>query len=486
MADVNNIRFQFYHEGLNISEISKKTGHDHKTIRKYLDQKDFNVTPAPISTRCSKLDPFTDLIDSWLKSDRKAPRKQKHTATRVFKRLVKECPGFDASYRTVANYFKARRKELFKSGGFLPLEHPPGEAQVDFGKTDYIESGKLFNGSHLVFSFPNSNAGYALLFPSESAECLFEGMKMIFERIGGVPTKIWFDNASSMVIRILKEGERKQTESFLRFKNHYGFDAVFCNPSSGHEKGSVENKVGYTRRNMFVPIPKFRCLEQFNKEQLARCEEDFQRAHYKCPPTLKGALAPVYMGGNLFEKFWFDSEDLVVGLTPDKNYLFFVMAKIDSEKDYVVSNILSFHLDGAYQINNAKVILWSDLSKVTQDSIRTFLKSYLSEMEVKASVDYVVSELETDKRNYKMPEYDPSVYKDAKIEYRKKHKEWLRSIGGVQKNIPQTGNVDKDEDTQKKINDFFKYWEEYGKTHVPITKEEFMQLRGSGTPKFPK
>jgi hypothetical protein len=199
-----------------------------------------------------------------------------------------------------------------------------------------------------------------------------------------------------------------------------------------------------------------------------------------------GALAPVYMGRNLFEKFWFDSEDLVVGLTPDKNYLFFVMAKIDSEKDYVVSNILSFHLDGAYQINNAKVILWSDLFKVTQDSIRTFLKSYLSEMEVKASVDYVVSELETDKRNYKMPEYDPSVYKDAKIEYRKKHKEWLRSIGGVQKNIPQTGNVDKDEDTQKKINDFFKYWEEYGKTHVPITKEEFMQLRGSGTPKFPK
>lgn len=68
MADVNNIRFQFYHEGLNINEINKKTGHDRKTISKYIDQEDFNVTPAPTSTRCTKLDPFKDLIDSWLES----------------------------------------------------------------------------------------------------------------------------------------------------------------------------------------------------------------------------------------------------------------------------------------------------------------------------------------------------------------------------------------------------------------------------------
>jgi hypothetical protein len=196
-----------------------------------------------------------------------------------------------------------------------------------------------------------------------------------------------------------------------------------------------------------------------------------------------GALVPVYMASNLFEKFWFDSENLVVGLTPNNNYLFFVMAKIDSETDYVISNILSFYLDGEYQIKAAKVVLWRDLSKVSQDSIRTFLKSYLSEMEVKASADYVVSELETDKRNYKMPKYDPSVYKDAEIEYRKKHQEWLRSIGGVKKNIPQSTNENKGVDTQKKINNFFKFWEEYGKTHVPITKEEFMQKRGNGVQK---
>lgn len=191
-----------------------------------------------------------------------------------------------------------------------------------------------------------------------------------------------------------------------------------------------------------------------------------------------GALAPVHMTSNLFEKFWFDSENLVVGLTPDNNYLFFVMAKIDSETDYVVSNILSFHLDGEYQINDARVVLWSDLPKDPQASIITFLKSYLSEMGIKASVDYVVSELETDKRNYKMPKYAPSVYKNAEIEYRKKHEKWLRSIGSVKKNIPQSTNENKGVDTQKKINDFFKYWEEYGKTHVPITKEEFMQKRG--------
>jgi hypothetical protein len=90
MADINNIRFQFYHEGLNISEISQKTGHDHKTIRKYLDLEDFNVKPPSSSFRCTKLTPFMALIDSWLEADRKVKRKQRHTATRVFQRLVEE------------------------------------------------------------------------------------------------------------------------------------------------------------------------------------------------------------------------------------------------------------------------------------------------------------------------------------------------------------------------------------------------------------
>lgn len=281
MANVNDIRNLYNEKGLNISEIHRKTGFDHKTIRIKLDQEDFNVHPVLKEKRETILSPYHAQIDQWLQDDKKAKRKQRHTALRVFNRLREEVSGFNVSYRTVAGYVKVKRKQLYQPDSFLPLDHPEGEAQVDFGKTDYIENGLRICGSYLVMSFPFSNTGYGLLFPGETAECLQEGMKLIFEHIGGVPTKIWFDNASSMVIKVKEGGERVLTDSFIRFKNHYGFSAVFCNPASGHEKGHVENKVGYIRRNMLVPIPEFKSLQEYNKVQISRCDNDMSREHYK-------------------------------------------------------------------------------------------------------------------------------------------------------------------------------------------------------------
>jgi len=119
------------------------------------------------------------------------------------------------------------------------------------------------------------------LFKSMNQECLLEGMKAIFEHIGGVPIAIWFDNMSTIVKKIEEYGERDLTKGFLRFMMHYGFQSNFCNPNSGHEKGSVENKVGYHRRNMLVPIPEFKDLKEYNKELLLRCDRDMNRMHYK-------------------------------------------------------------------------------------------------------------------------------------------------------------------------------------------------------------
>ena len=179
-----------------------------------------------------------------------------------------------------------------------------------------------------------------------------------------------------------------------------------------------------------------------------------------------GALYPVYMKGNTFEEFWFDSENTVVGLIPNNNYFFFTMTRVSSEtgyiiSNYVISNVLSFHLDSKYQINDAKIILWSDLSKVTQESIRSFLQSYLPEMEADVSVDYVVKELDTDKRNLKMPVYDPSIYKAAEIDFHKRDEEWLRSIGCTKKEVPKATDEDRqkrDEDWEKRKREFFKEW----------------------------
>jgi len=103
----------------------------------------------------------------------------------------------------------------------------------------------------------------------------------IFDHIGGVPTRLWFDNLSPVVKKILKNHGRELTDSFLRFKNHYGFVAAFCNPESGNEKGNVENKVGYHRRNLLVPVPRVDDLKTYNRQLLEECDQDMQRPHYK-------------------------------------------------------------------------------------------------------------------------------------------------------------------------------------------------------------
>ena len=257
---------------------------------------DFNAPlPSPASGQrfCPKLDPYKVLIDSWLKEDKKHNRKQRHTAKRVFERLTNEAPGFDCSYRLVAEYVKARKKELNlkRVEGFLPLEHHPGEAQADFGSAEFYEHERHISGKYLVLSFPWSNAGFLQLFYGENTECLLEGLTAIFRHIGGVPHEIWFDNASSIVINVIKGGGRILTERFSRFQEHYGFKALFMNPAEGHEKGSVENKVGYSRRNFLVPVPKFENLREYNCQLLSELDNDQVRQHYYKPAMITELFA---------------------------------------------------------------------------------------------------------------------------------------------------------------------------------------------------
>ncbi len=236
-----------------------------------------------------KLDPYKADIDAWLIEDKKVKRKQRHTAKRIYVRLLEKYKDrFDCSYRSVAGYVAIKRKEIFSENKcYLPLEHKPGEAQVDFGDADFYENGKLYNGKYLNLSFPHSNKGYLQVFKGENQECLFEGLKTIFEHIGGVPPRMWFDNASTMVVKVIKGGGRTLTDDFVRFMEHYRFEAVFCNVDAGHEKGNVENKVGYHRRNMLVPVPRFEDIIKFNQELLIQCEEDARREHYRKEGTIE-------------------------------------------------------------------------------------------------------------------------------------------------------------------------------------------------------
>ena len=290
MDKIHLIRQLFYEQGYDISDIIAKTGHDRKTIVKYLDMTDFNLPePKPVNPQdlCPKLDPYKPLITQWLIADKSAPRKQRHTAKRVYNRL-KKIHGFDCSYRLVAQFVSFKKKELNldKKKAYIPLIHHPAEAQADFGAAQFYENNICHDGKYLVLSFPYSNAGFTILMYGENAECLIENMILIFKTIGGVPREIWFDNTSTIVTKIMKNGGRDITDKFLRFSEHYGFRYKFMNPESGWEKGNVENKVGYSRRNLFVPVPRFISLPDYNKELLSEAVYDMNRDHYRYDQTI--------------------------------------------------------------------------------------------------------------------------------------------------------------------------------------------------------
>lgn len=290
MERIAEIQKMYYEEEKSLRRIAQELCLDFKTVQKYAYMKDFNIKIPIKQTREKKLDPYKFVIDKWLEQDLKEPPKQRHTAKQIHKRLKRIYPeDFNVSSRSVRIYVSKKKKELNLAKDnkcYIPLEHSPGTAQVDFGHADFEENGIRYKGYFLNISFPFSNAGFCQLFKSENQECILQGLKNIFEYIGGVPVSLTFDNTKSIVKKIKSYGNRDLTEFFLRFERHYRFNSIFCNPNSGHEKGSVENKVFYHRKNMLVPVPKFQDINEFNKELLEECLLDMERLHYRKETTI--------------------------------------------------------------------------------------------------------------------------------------------------------------------------------------------------------
>jgi len=278
MPRINSIR-DMARDGHSIAEISRVMKVDEKTVRKYLNQDDFSPKPPERGERRSALDTHKPLIDRWLEEDQDRWYKQRHTAKRIFDRLTEESTGFSCSYNTVQRYVKRARANLRASRATQELVWHPGESQADFGEADFVERGEQVRKKYLTLSFPQSNDSFSQVFGGETAECVCQGLKDIFTYIGGVPSLIVFDNATGVGRRI---GEViHETQLFQRFRAHYRFSVRFCNPASGHEKGHVESKIGYTRRNLFVPSPHLDDIEQFNRGLLDRHELKAGELHYK-------------------------------------------------------------------------------------------------------------------------------------------------------------------------------------------------------------
>lgn len=284
MAQVQYIKHLFDVEERSMLDIAKTTGLNYRTVRKYAYMDDWSKDKLPDIEPKSYpvLGDFIPIVDEWLEGDRKIPRKQRHTVKRIYDRLREE-KGYSGSYSSVKKYVRKKKFVLKQAAaGFLPLAQPKGHAQIDFGEFMYYSpNGDEHNAYSLTITFPYSNKGYIQVFPSQNQECLLTGMQRIFEHIGGVPPRLRADNMTTAVAQVLEGTERILSEGFARFMLHYRFQSDFCNPASGNEKGNVENKVGYGRRNALVPVPTIESFDKFNEYLWEWCEKDAQRLHYK-------------------------------------------------------------------------------------------------------------------------------------------------------------------------------------------------------------
>jgi transposase len=276
MVDVELIK-KMHERGRPIREISRMTGWSRQTVRKTI------AAPAepPVYTQTRPrpspvMDPYIDIVKSWLEGDESAPRKQRHTARRIYDRLVDEYgfTGAEVTVRQAVARLRGRRVEAF-----VPLEAPWGRiTQADFGGAVVTIGEKRRVVALFCMRAKASKVPFVVALPSEKLESLLAGHALAFEFFGGVPAEVWYDNPKTAVTKILAGPHRIEHERLSALRAHYLFDSRFCTPARGNEKGSVENLVGYVRRNALVPHTRsFASMEELNAHLRTWCERERDR-----------------------------------------------------------------------------------------------------------------------------------------------------------------------------------------------------------------
>lgn len=272
------IRRQHEFGGVSIRELARHFGVHRRMVRQALKEA---LPPERKSPQrfCPKVGPVKEFIDQILESDKKAPRKQRHTAHRIYVRIVEETSN-QLSEASVRRYVRLRKQQLglLKGEIFIPQSYAFGqEAQVD-----WYEGLVDFQGQRLkvqVFSMRSMASGGAfhVAYPKATQQAFFEAHLLAFAYFGGVFQTLRFDNLGSAVKKILRGHTREENVRFIALRSHYRFEAQFCNPAKGNEKGGVEGEVGYFRRNHLVPVPQAKDFADLNEQLRKACQMDQQR-----------------------------------------------------------------------------------------------------------------------------------------------------------------------------------------------------------------
>jgi transposase len=275
MVDIEFIRKKHLVDDWPIRKISRQLGISRQAVRRALSSSDAPRYHLAKPRACPVMDPFRQIITTWLTDDQKAPPKQRHTAKRIYDRLVGEYK-FKGAESTVRQFVAQLRPKVPEV--FIPLQAAWGQqAQIDWGQaTVRIAGGEVV--AHLFcLRMRASSVPFAWAAPTEKLEAFLEGHARGFAWLGGVPAECLYDNPKTAVVRILAGPERQEHTLFSSLRSHYLFDSHFCRPAQAHEKGSVENLVGYVRRNALVPVPDFASWDELNAHLLAWSERERDR-----------------------------------------------------------------------------------------------------------------------------------------------------------------------------------------------------------------
>src|SRR5215217_2423108 len=262
-----------------IQGVARKLGVHRRLVREALNGAVPVVKPSQSRPR-PRLAPVTGFIDAILEADRQAPRKQRHTARRIYVRIQQERPGHRIAESTVREYVRERKAAagLLARETFVPQGYPWGsEAQVDWYEAvadldDERVTLQVFSMRSMASGGPFHGA-----YRHATQQAFLDAHEWAFRYFGGVFRRLRYDNLGAAVKRVLRGSRREETARFVAFRSHWRFEAEFCTPAEGHEKGGVENEVGRFRRNHWVPIPRAGDLEALNRQLLAACQADEAR-----------------------------------------------------------------------------------------------------------------------------------------------------------------------------------------------------------------
>ncbi len=273
------VRHAHFEEGLRGRQIARDFGISRDSVSKmlaYSEPPGYRRT-APIKR--PKLDPYTEQSDQWLAEDKARPRKQRHTANRIFERLRDEC-AFDGGYTIVKDYVRSPKRGSREM--FVPLSHPPGHGQADFGEA-LVGIGRVEQKAYFfALDLPHSDACYIRAYPAANTEAWLDGHVPAFAFFGAVPRSILYDKDRCLVAKIMPDGTRNRTQRFRAMLSHYVIGERYGRPGKGNDKGKGEGLVGYGRRNFMVPMPRFANWDAFNdylEEQCRKRQADILRGH---------------------------------------------------------------------------------------------------------------------------------------------------------------------------------------------------------------